>query len=224
MFKKNKCNKCRKNIDEKYSYCPYCGNSLNNEGNEDDWGMLGKNDFFSSKDMMLPAGFNSIFNSLMKNLSKEMDAQLKGNLFEDKNAKGVKKDGIIISISTFGNGPPRIKVSQMGSPKIREEKEKTKKFKSSLFTKEKTKKFVELQREEPKTDIRRFSDKIVYELEMPEVKSLEDVSIAKMENSIEIKAIGKKKSYAKIIPINLPIKDCELSEGKLTIELGIKNQ
>ncbi|MDD5012271.1 MAG: hypothetical protein PHQ66_01330 [Candidatus Nanoarchaeia archaeon] len=223
MFRKNKCSRCKKTIEEKYSFCPYCGSRVVEGDDSDDWGMLGKDDFFSpANDIKLPAGFNSIFNALMKNLSKEMDSQLKENLFDDgKNTKKIKKDGISISISTFGNGPPKIKVSQMGaSPKIKEEKDK---FKSNLFTKEKTKEFASLPREEPETSVRRFSDKIVYELEMPDVKSAEDISIVKLENSIEIKAIGKKKAYAKIIPINLPIKNYELSNGKLTLELGVKN-
>ncbi|MCL5018280.1 MAG: hypothetical protein M1416_00735 [Candidatus Pacearchaeota archaeon] len=225
MFKKNKCNKCKKSIEDKYSFCPYCGSKIDDRNN-DDWGMLGKDDnFMSSSDIMLPAGLNSIFNSLIKNLSKEMDSQLKNDLFkESKEPRKIKKDGISISISTFGNGPPKIKVTQLGNnQKIAEKEEKTKKFKSNLFTKEKTKEFSALPREEPKTDVRRFSDKIVYELEMPGVKSTEDVSVVKLENSIEIKAIGKKKAYTKIIPINLPIKDYTLSNGKLILELSVKN-
>jgi HSP20 family molecular chaperone IbpA len=225
MFKKNKCPKCKKGIEDKYSFCPYCGNKVYEGKDEgDDWGMLGKDDFMAMDDIRLPAGFNSIFNSLIKNLSKEMDAQLKKGMIDETEPKKVKRDGVSISISTFGNGPPKIKVTQLGEKQNAEfREEKGKKFKSNLFTKEKTKEFTSLPREEPKTNVRRFSDKVVFELEMPGVKSTEDVSIIKLENSIEIKAIGKKKAYAKMIPINLPIKDYSLSDGKLTIELGVKN-
>jgi HSP20 family molecular chaperone IbpA len=80
-----------------------------------------------------------------------------------------------------------------------------------------------LERKEPKTNIRRLSNRVVYELEMPGVESLEDISIIKLENSIEIKAISKNKAYVKVIPINLPITNYNLSEGKLILELGIKN-
>lgn len=221
FIKKKKCEKCGKKIDEKYSFCPYCGDRKDSE-NETDFGMLGKNDFMPlTNEIKLPFGFNAIFNSLVKNLSKEFEEQMKQELSQGKEKK-VKKDGISISISTFGNGAPKIKVAPMGNsnPHIQKEPEKTT---HKNFTKEKIKKFSELKREEPKTNIRRLSNKLVYEIEMPGVKSIEDISITKLENSIEIKAIGKEKAYAKIIPINLPIKNYGLSEGKLVLELGIKN-
>ena len=68
--------------------------------------------------------------------------------------------------------------------------------------------------------MKRLGDKIIYEIEMPEVKSLNDVLINNLENSIEIKAIGEKLIYSKIIPINMPVINQELSQGKLILELG----
>lgn len=223
MFKKKECKKCGKKIDEKYDFCPFCGFKSDSEN---DFGMLGKNDLIPSmNEIKLPIGFNALFNSLMKNLSKELDGQLRENAFpENKSSskKTIKKDGISISISTFGNGPPKIKVNQLGEgQKMKVEKDKQ--FKQNIFTTEKIKEFAGLSREEPKTNIRRLSNKVVYEIQIPGVKSIEDVSIMKLENSIEIKAISKNKAYAKIIPINLPIKKYNLSDGKLTLELGIKN-
>jgi HSP20 family molecular chaperone IbpA len=227
MFKKRQCSKCGRKIEGKYSFCPYCGNRFDsNKEDNDDWGMLGKNDFMpSANEIKLPMGLNAIFNSLMKNMSKELNEQLSRNNFqtEEKQPKKIKKDGISISISTFGNGPPKIKVTQLGEkPKLEIEEEKEK-LKPNTFTKEKIKKLASLERKEPKTNIRRLSNRVVYELEMPGVESLEDISIIKLENSIEIKAISKNKAYIKIIPINLPITNYNLSEGKLVLELGIKN-
>jgi len=216
MFNKEKCKKCKKKIRENYSFCPYCGTSL--DENEEEFGMLGKNDFESfAKEMKLPLGFNTIFNSLMKSLSKELDSQMRDIQPEKKT---IKKDGISISISTFGNGAPKIKVSEMGQKPTT--KKEIPKFQQNFFTKEKAKEFIESPRVEPKTNIRRLSNKVVYELEMPDVSGMEDVSIIKLENSIEIKAIGKKKSYSKVIPINLPITSYDLSEGKLILELAVK--
>lgn len=221
MFKKRKCTKCGKKIDDRYSFCPYCGNST--YSNEDDeFGMLGRNDLINPNEIKLPLGFNAIFNSLMKSLNKEFKEQLKRNYSQEKQPKNIKKEGISISISTFGNGPPRIKVTDLGKPKP-DIKEKKEKIKLNTFTKEKIKKFVSLERKEPKTTIRRLSNIVVYELEMPGVKSTEDISITKLESSIEIRALAKNKAYVKIIPINLPIMNYELLEGKLILELGIKN-
>ncbi len=53
---------------------------------------------------------------------------------------------------------------------------------------------------------------------MPEVKDIKDVSIVKWKKSIEIKAIGEKKSYMKVIPKNLPIKNWGYL-GKVIVEL-----
>ena len=225
MFKKRECGKCRKKIDTKYSFCPYFGNYFSTNEEKEDGGMLGKNDFMPPmNEIKLPMGLNALFNSLMKNLNKEFDEKLNKNYFPDEKSKQIKRDGISISISTFGNGPPKIKVTQLGEkPKLQVQEEIKEKIKENTFTKEKRKKFANLKREEPKTDIRRLSNKMIYEIKMPGVKSLEDISIIKLENSIEIKAIAKNKSYIKMIPINLPITDYNLSEGKLILELAIKN-
>jgi HSP20 family molecular chaperone IbpA len=228
MFKKRKCQNCGNKIDEKHSYCPYCGNKINpNEIDEEDWGMLGKDDSIAPfmNEMKVPLGFNALFNSLVKNLSKEFDEQLNRNSFqtEGKQPKKVKKEGLSISISTFGNGPPKIKVTPLGNSRKPEPEKVIEKIKPDTFTKEKIKKFSELKKEEPQTNIKRLSDGIVYELKMPGVKSIEDISIVKLENSIEVKAVSKNKAYIKVIPINLPIKNYDLSEGKLVLELGVKN-
>ena len=220
MFKKKKCSKCGKRIDEKYDFCPYCGNRFNS-GKEEDWGMLGKNDFFpSGNEIKLPVGFNALFNSLIKNLSKELDNELRNKSFGE-NTKKISKDGVSISISTFGNGPPRIKVANLGNKKLNQE-EVEKKFDSKIFTKEQAKKFSGLPKEEPKTNVRRLSNKVVYEVEIPKAAA-EDVSIVKLENSIEIKAFSKNKAFKKLIPINLPIRNYKITNGKLVLELSLKN-
>jgi len=225
MFKKKECLRCGTKIDGKYNFCPHCGNRFDSNS-EEDWGMIGKDDFMPNlNEVKLPFGFNAIFNSLMKNMSKELNEQLSKNHFqqENNNQNKVKKEGISISISTFGNGPPKVKVTQLGNNPKSEVKEEKEKLKPNTFTREKIKRFASLEKKEPKTNIRRLSNKMIYEIEMPGVKSLDDISITKLENSIEIKAISKNKAYTKTIPINLPITDYDLSEGKLILELGIKN-
>jgi len=221
MFKKKECNKCGKKLSDKYDFCPYCGNRIK-EGMNNEWGMLGKNDFMSQMDdIKLPLGFKTLFNALMKDMNKQFnqsEKEMKDETLQNK----IKKDGISISISTFGDGPPRISVNPLGNRQEVDVEKEDSRVKQSLFSKEKIKKFSSLPRKEPKTNIRRLSNKVIYELEMPEVVSIEDVSVVKLESSIEIKAIAKDKSYFKLIPINLPLKKCDLSEGKLILELGVK--
>ncbi len=221
MFNRKKCANCGKKLDEKYDFCPYCGYKLDSNEEEDDWGMLGKNDFAPVADeLKLPMGFNKLFNSLMRNLSKEFDEQLSKNYFQtgEKQPNKVKREGVSISISTFGNGPPKIKVTPMGNAREPKYEKQPEKVKQKIFTREKIKEFAGLEKEEPETSITRLSDKVVYEIELPGVKSLDDISIIKLESSIEIKAIAKDKAYAKRIPINLPVSSYNLSEGKLILE------
>jgi HSP20 family molecular chaperone IbpA len=220
MFNKRKCPNCKSKIEEKFDFCPYCGFSLSSGNMED--GLLGKNDFTPiGNELKMPLGLNAIINSMMKSMSKEFE-QLDTNMPKEGKPKVTKKDGISISISTFGDGPPKIKINNGTNQKI-EVKKIVEKKKEDTFTKERIKKFAGLEKEEPKTNVRRLANKVIYELEMPGVKEIDDVSILKLENSIEIKAVGEKKAYKKIIPINLPLINYGLSEGKLILELGIKN-
>ncbi len=219
MFKKKECKKCGKKINNSYEFCPYCGNSLN-ENFKEDWGMLGKNDVMSSiNEIKFPVGLNMIFNSLMKNLNKQF-SELDGEM-KTRKPKKFKKDGVSISISTSGDNPPKIKVNSFGNnPKFKQVKKQIKM--PSNFSQENIKKFSNLPREEPSTNIRRLSDKVIYEIDLQGVKSTNDISIIKLENSIEIKAIAKDKSYFKLITISLPIINYNLLDGKLVLEFGVK--
>lgn len=221
MFKKKECKKCRSKLSDKYDFCPYCGSRIESSM-DNEWGMLGKSDFISPMEgIKLPFGFQTIFNALMKDMNKQFN-QSEKEIKDEISKNKIKRDGISISISTFGDGPPKISVNPLGKMQEVEVEKDNSKAKQSLFSKEKTKKFSSLPRKEPKTNIRRLSNKVIYELEMPGVTSLEDVSVVKLESSIEIKAIAEDKSYFKLIPINLPLKKYDLEEGRLILELGVK--
>jgi HSP20 family molecular chaperone IbpA/ribosomal protein L37E len=232
MFNKKNCKRCGKKISDKYDFCPYCGNSLNKKQDEEEWGLLGKHDFMPPMDgIKFPKGFNLIFNSLIKNLDrqfKNLDREINKEGQERKANKKVRKEGISISISSFGNRPPEIRMQSFGNSsrfkqKEQDAKNQVKEIHLVNFSNDNLKKFSKLPREEPSTNIRRFSDRVVYELKMPGVKSTKDVSITSLENSLEIKAVAKNKSYFKLIPIGLPVINYNLSKGKLILEFGEKN-
>lgn len=218
MFKKKKCNKCGNKVNSEYDFCPYCGNFLGDKLDEEDYGILGKNDFVGSE-FKIPSGFNLLFNSLLKNLNNQFS-----NLDNSENLshKNIKKAGFTINIFTKEGMPPQINISSIGKnrPIIKEvKKEKKKEEFSKVFSNEKLKKFAGLVKEEPKTNLRRFADSVIYEIFLPGISSIEDISIIKLKDSIEIKALGDKIGYSKIIPIGLPIKNYNLEKEILTLEL-----
>ena len=219
MFRKSKCNKCGKKISENFEFCPFCGKPKTGNSQED-WGMLGKRDFEETENTFgLPMGFNKIFNHLMKTLGQIEETKQ----FEDKkNTNQFRTGGISISISTSGNLPPKIKINPIGNNQIIAE-EKIKKNQTPIDVKTKNLKgFSTLPKVEPETKIRRVSDKVIYEINLPGVNLEKDISITKLENGIEIKAVSKEKAYEKNISINLPIIRKNFSKGKLTLELDVK--
>jgi len=80
------------------------------------------------------------------------------------------------------------------------------------------KKMGSLPRAKAKTSVKRFGNKVVYELSTPGVISAEDVFISKLESGYEIKAIGDKKVYVNSVPINLPLKKYSIVNNKLLFE------
>ncbi len=223
MFGKKKCENCGEKISNSYNFCPYCRASIKDFENED-WGFLGRNDSINPGEIKLPMGINALFNSLVKSLNKQF-RELDNRAEKETEKANVKKGGISISISTSGDKPPEIMVRSFGNiPEFKkQENQIRKKTKSLKLPGQNTKKFAGLPKKEPVTNVRRLSNKVVYEINMPGVKSIKDVSIIQLENSIEIKALARNKVFYKIIPINLPIRKYDLLKGKLILELEAKD-
>lgn len=87
------------------------------------------------------------------------------------------------------------------------------------MTEKEQEKISKLPREEPMTRVRRFTNKIVYEIELPGVNDEKKVFINRLQNSIEIKAFAKDKAYFKLIPVSFPIKSWKFSKGRLVLNL-----
>lgn len=201
-----RCDNCDEKINKKYSFCPYCGVDLVDEEDREDFGMLGKNDsdneieeqgfddFGFMEKMMTP-----IINSMMKNLNKQFSEQ-----FNNGNHADVK---------TFPNGI-RIKI---GTPS-----QESKKVVRKDITDEQIKRISKLPKAEAESDVRRFSDKIIYELKTPGVDSLDDIFVSKLESGYEVKAIGKKKVYVNSLPVQLPLKSYSLDKDKLVFEFKMR--
>lgn len=208
---RRRCNNCNEKIKKSYDFCPSCGFKLKNP--EKDYGMLGKNDFEGHERRNLAGSFSDkmlmkMLGSAMKMLEKEFEKEP-----SPKNQKPT----------------PRLKLMVNGKEIFNnDEKNTSKKKDESLkklpieFSKDNLKKWANLKKVEPKTNLKRIDERIFYELEVPEVESIKDISIINLENSIEVRALGKKEAYQKNIPIDLPLSKYTLFNGKLTLEINTK--
>ena len=224
MFsKKQVCPRCNNKTSKKHDFCPFCGFGFR------------QNDPFFEPSFNLGFPFNTIFKQLEKQIEKqfkEIDEQMptfdESENFDKQAHKGqapkIMQEGISISISSAG-GQPVIKVKNLGpgtnAPAQHQNqniKQAASKDQVQKITPEQIEQFSKLPKEELQTSVRRLTDKIVYELDMPDVKK-ENIIITRLQNSIEIKAFTKDKAFFKLIPISLPILKSQLSEGKLILEL-----
>ena len=215
MFDKIKCQRCKEKISEKFDFCPHCGLPINSS--EEDWGLLGKNDKMSNdpfKNTMLQGFSGTMLNKMltgaMKMLEKEMQKEIK-----NPNQEAPMRSNFELYINGKRISPKNVKITRRGA----NEKPVKSTF-SNQFSANNIKKFADLPKHEPAANVRRFSNKVVYELDIPGVLSLEDIAVSKLENSIEIKAISKDKAYKKLIPIDLPLRAYKLDKGKLVLELS----
>lgn len=71
--------------------------------------------------------------------------------------------------------------------------------------------------EEPKTNIKSEQNKVSIDLEIPGVRSLNEIEITELENSVEVKAMTEDKAYFKILtkPPQTKLIKKEFSKGKL---------
>lgn len=210
MFNKKSCTRCGKKVNQNYDFCPSCGNTI--RGKQKDLGMLGNGDEsneFENLTNNLFSGLgggmlNKMLGNAMKMLEKEMQKEMK---MQKKNPQS--------NMQLFINGK-KIDVPNTQQPK-QVQKDNTQ-ISSIHFSEANQKKFISLEEQEPKTELKRIGDIIIYEVNLPKVKSIKDISIVKLENSVEVKAISKTKAYFKSIPINLPLTNHELNEEKLILE------
>jgi len=114
-------------------------------------------------------------------------------------------------------GPVRVNGTEKAQPQIRAASLPS--YSRRVMTEEEQNNVSKLPREEPMARVRRFTNKIVYEIELPGVNDEKKIFINQLQNSIEIKAFAKDKAYFKLIPVSLPIKSWKFSKSKLVLDL-----
>lgn len=202
MFgKKQECPRCERKMSKDFDFCPHCGCDVRNPQKDmQDYGLLGKDEFSNAPVMgggtmgLSDTFLNSIFTNLMKALDSQMRAM-------------PSEQGMPHNI--------QIKVG-VPTPKA------PKAVKQRSLTSEQQQRMAGVPRVEAKTDVRRLSDKVLYELKTNGVSSIDDVFVSKVESGYEIKAIGKNKVYVNSLQVDLPMKSYTLHEKGLTVEFGIQ--
>jgi len=203
MFKK-KCPHCTKKIERKFHFCPWCGYSFKKQRSEEDFGMLGQNDEVEQQvanEIKLPFGMNGIFNGLIKQIEKELAGM--------ENSQAPKGFKIQISagkpkIQNLSKHPVRNTIRTIAVEEVNEA-EKARRM--------------ELERVEAKSHIRRLPEGIIYEIDAPGVKSVKDVVITQLEESMEVKVYTAKRCYVKSIPLKLNIVDFSVKPNKVLLRL-----
>lgn len=216
MFKKRKCKNCNRKINDRYDFCPYCGSSFNK--NLEDWGMLGKTDAINEFEQFSNSLFGGVGGKIIGGMLGKTLKMLEQEIQKEmKNQDSIPRTNFELIINGKRIDPKDIKVSQQ-----RQVVKKPRKVLPNISN-ESLKKISGLPKKEPLTNIRRLADRVIYEITMPGVNSINDISIIRLETSIEIKALANKKAYFKVIPISLPIIDYKLLKEKLILEFGIRN-
>jgi hypothetical protein len=223
--KLRKCEECGSRSEEKFSFCPFCGNNFVDTRKErEEFGLLGRNDFADGEEEISSQNFgmmDKLINSMVNSMMKSLDKQFKDQ-FRD-----VERDLGKTEIKTFPNGI-RIKVfgpfdaMQQSGMKVRPKK--VLKIEKREINETQLKRMGSLPRTKAKTSMKRVGNKVVYELLTPGVISAEDVFVSKLESGYEIKAIGDKKIYVNSVPINLPLKKFSILNNKLLVEFLAENQ
>jgi len=209
MFSSKKCQRCEGKLKEEYSFCPYCKLDLRNpEADMREFGMLGKNDAVFGAPLLGGGGTgisDSVVNSIFTNVMKMMEKQL-SHLGAEKTDFGDSKP----EISMLPNGI-QIKIGpHMHRPSKAQER------KPRVISEDQRERMTKLPRSEAKTEIRRLSDSVVYELATPGVDKVDDIFVSKVESGYEVKV------YFNSLQINLPLKKYSIKDNFLTLEFGLE--
>lgn len=218
MFSSKKCLRCEGKLKNDFSFCPFCGLDLRNpEADMREFGMLGKNDSVSNAPLLgsgslgMPGDLGNIFSQVMK----MMEHQLK-HLDNEKLDFGDSKP----EVRRLPNGF-QIRIGpNMNS--LQGQKKKEDELKPRTVSEEQRAKMVKLPRGEAKTQVRRLSDKVVYELTMPGVVDVNDIFVSKVESGYEVKALGEKKVYRNSLQVDLPLKKYSIKDNLVILEFGLE--
>ncbi|MCK4497513.1 MAG: zinc-ribbon domain-containing protein [Candidatus Aenigmarchaeota archaeon] len=229
-----KCPKCGKDVEKDWEYCPKCGFRFRDS------------EFFRFDDIF--ERVQKQMDQMSKMFERDFEVFDLSPVFREKPVNRKAKGFRItmgsgtgrepkISVQTFGDEKDELKkeiLEQLGMDKgmekpIKPEKSERKRFRIPKLIKPKEEAAEIKERkelpmpkftEEPKTNIRRLDSKVVVDIEIPGVKSQENVDVRELENSVEVKALAGDKAYFKILtkPSQFRLTSKSFERGKLHLE------
>lgn len=188
------CDTCGLRMDDKWTYCPKCGSRQRVEM------------------------FRNIFSEIsrqIKDMNREMQKMEKSFEVRDISPffRGPKSSGFSIKIIRSSGNRPKVTVKTFGNidkerikKQIEGQLEEGRGIKLS-FPNKSNERAKEIPipvgeskvAEEPKTNIKTQDKRVTVDVELRGVKSLDDIIVTELENSIEVRATTKEKAYFKIL-------------------------
>jgi len=215
-----KCENCDADMDKKWSFCSVCGFKIAKTKIFEDIFSRIKKEFFSPKE------YNQ--------LEKDVEARDISPFFKKPNGGGfsikIYRSGgkqPQVQVKTFGGiNKERIEnavynqlgMKETGVENIRnrakeiQKEEKRDNIRSGILK----------SAEEPKTKIKSLGNRVVVDIELPGVKSIGEVRINELENSVEVKAIIGDKAFFKILtkPTQFRLADKTFAKEVLHLEFA----
>ncbi|MBM3230653.1 zinc ribbon domain-containing protein [Candidatus Pacearchaeota archaeon] len=211
--KKDRCPHCTHAIEKAHSFCPTCGAQVKSPQEEaQEFGFLGRTDRLPPQSLQAEPKVANNLGFMDKMATKMMDSMIKAIV------KNIESEVAQMGNAEIREMPNGFQIKMGGAPVQQKRKQPT----LAKVNAEQLERMAQLPRAEAKSQMKRFADKVVYELAMPGVKDVKDVFVNKLETGYEIKAIGSKKVYTSSIPLNLPIKSYSIGEKGLTVEFLAK--
>ncbi len=188
-----KCSNCGSEIDKSWNFCPSCGNEKRG---------FFHNPFKGFGDRFLLKSFDKVFKQVFDSLNEDDFST------DSKN--------FVIHMSNL-NGEPEVKIYDAANQPV---PEKVVSEHENSFDKESGRLLKNVL--EPEASISSTGNSLFIELKIPSVKSINDVEVTRLGESVEIRAYGKDRSYFKVltVPDASKILKKELRDGKLFVELG----
>ena len=211
------CQNCSSKVEKSWEFCPSCGEALRVEE---------QRDLFSE----IFEKFGQEFADMNKMFQSQMEVFDLTPMFK-KSKVAQQGGGFTINIISSGDKPPQVSVHTFGD--VDDKKIKQQVYSQLSHQQEKPFEIEEGAQktvrnksygptEEPKTKVEKAGQKVLVEMELPEVKKEADIEINELESSVEVKAVSDKKAFFKILkkPENRRIVKTGFNKGVLKLEFA----